>query len=637
MASGRGRGGGRGAYYRALYGGARGRGGGSRNEHQHPSQASDGSNNAGSGVVKDWQQLQSDLQSIDSQQYGAYKRLYGRYQHHSPGFVLSFDHIQGDAYASPSRVRSIVPWTETGFPSNYLDSDIRRVALCDFVSRVAASIIQSRHLNDNVKGTGGGWSGPKGGAFSICMPGQEILPRTSAILNRHESIELRFTVSLPAAGRTVLGQQAWRILGVNLVDVVKQALLLANLDAKKLAQHILSAEIQQSLRAQLRDRGLVSFIANGAILPRSSGAAQTPMKGAAVVPFASPKELETTLTASDGTVYHGMGVPRGITLLTGGGFHGKSTLLEAIELGIYNHVPGDGRETVVTDDCSVKIRAEDGRSVCKIDISPYISQLPGGKDTKAFTSEDASGSTSMAANIQEALEVGCKALLIDEDSSATNLLVRDRRMEALVRNEPITPLISKARALYDEHGVSTIIVIGGLGDWLSVADNIIAMDSYLPRYLNVEAQEVLRKYPTVVTQDSNYGSIPKRAFRVDLEGLRSPYASRKRFITMNSQSKDAVDDPSRAESGIDLSGLDQIVEIGQSRLIATVLQQIAHLTKGEALTMAELVERLDINVNIDVPMSSTLTGGDQVAARRFEVAAALCRLRGLALRVDRAP
>ncbi|KAM3414205.1 hypothetical protein BST61_g10863 [Cercospora zeina] len=607
-ASGRGRGGGRGAYYRALYGGARGRGGGSRNEwqgyehptqHHHQSQASDGRNNAGGGVMKDWQQLQNDLRSIDSQQYGAYKRLYGRYQHNSPGFVLSLDHIQGDAYASPSRVRSIVPWPETGFPTRYLDSDIRRIALCDFVSRVAGTIIQSRHLNDNVKGTGGGWSGPKGGAFSICMPGQEILPRTSAILNGNESIELRFTVSLPAAGRTVLGQQAWQILGINLVDVVRQSLLLANLDSKKLAQHILSAEVQQSLRGQLRGRGIVSFIANGAMLPRSSGAAQTPMKGAAVVPFKSPKELETTLTASDGTVYHGMGVPRGITLLTGGGFHGKSTLLEAIELGIYNHVPGDGREIVVTDDCSVKIRAEDGRT-----------QKP---------------SPAMM----------LRALLIDEDSSATNLLVRDRRMEALIRNEPITPLISKARALYDQHGVSTIIVIGGLGDWLSVADNVIAMDAYLPRYFNVEAQEVLRKYPTVVTQDSTYGSIPKRAFRVDLEGLRSPYASRKRFITMSPQSKDAVDDPSRAESGIDLSGLDQIVEIGQSRFTATILQQIAHLTKGEALTMAELIERLDINVNIGMPISSTLVGGDLVAARRFEVAAALCRLRGLALRVDR--
>ncbi|CAK1367414.1 uncharacterized protein RHO25_012084 [Cercospora beticola] len=645
MSSGRGRGGGRGAYYRALYGGGRGRGGGSRNENQgydhrptqHSSSQAPDDRNAGSGVEKDWQQLQSDLRSIDSQQYGAYKRLYGKYQHHDPGFVLSFDHIQGDAYASPSRVRSIVPWRATGFPSNYLESDVRRIALCDFVSRVAGTIIQNRHLNDNVKGSGGGWSGPKGGAFSICMPGQEILPRTSAIINGNESIELRFTVSLPAAGRTILGQQAWQILGVNLVDVVKQSLLLASLDAKKLAQHILSAEVQQSLRLQLRDRGLVSFIANGAILPRSSGAAQTPMKGASVVPFKSPKELETTLTASDGTVYHGMGVPRGITLLTGGGFHGKSTLLEAIELGIYNHVPGDGREAVVTDECSVKIRAEDGRSVCKTDISPYISQLPGGKDTRLFTSEDASGSTSMAANIQEALEAGCKALLIDEDSSATNLLVRDRRMEALIRNEPITPLISKARALYDQYGVSTIIVIGGLGDWLSVADNIIAMDAYLPSCINVQVQDVLREYPTAVTEDTTYGSIPKRAFRIDLEGLRSPYASRKRFITMNSQSKDAVDDPSRAENGIDLSGLDQIVEIGQSRLVATILQQSAQLTKGEALTIAALLDRLETRTGIDAPISAALVGGDQVAVRRFEVAAALSRLRGLALRVDRAP
>ncbi|KAI5364210.1 Putative ABC transporter, ATPase [Septoria linicola] len=630
---------GRGAYYRNLYGG-RGRGRGSRNNNaagdDGPAQQNSHEQGAISGEPKSWQQLQHDLRSIDSQQYGAYKRLYGKYTHVGPRFTLSFDHIQGDSYAAPSRVRSIVPWLETGLPSEYLESDIRRIALCDFVSRVAGSIIQSRHLNENVGNGSGGWSGPKGGAFSICIGGQEILPRTSALITGRETIELRFTVALPAAGRSVLGQQAWQILGINLVDVVKQSLLLTNLDSKRLKKHVSSAEVQHSLRAQLRDRGLVSFIANGAILPRTSGAAQTPMSGAAVVPFQSPNECEVSLVDCNGKSHTGMGVPCGVTLLTGGGFHGKSTLLEAIELGIYNHVPGDGRELVVTDANSVKIRAEDGRSVCKTDISPYISQLPGGKDTTAFASEDASGSTSMAANIQEALEADCKALLIDEDSSATNLLVRDRRMEVLIRNEPITPLITKVRALYKRYGVSTVIVIGGLGDWLSVADTIIALDSYRPRYINSEVEKVLRQYPSSVTEDADYGTIPRRAFRVDLEGLRSPAAMRKKFITMSPQVKDAVDDPSRAESGIDLSGLDQIVEIGQSRSIAQLLLRVATLTGSEALSLAELVDRLDDCVGIHKPLPSKLVGGDQVAVRHFELGATLSRLRGLALRVDRA-
>ncbi|TKA47163.1 hypothetical protein B0A54_02641 [Friedmanniomyces endolithicus] len=438
-------------------------------------------------------------------------------------------------------------------------------------------MIRAKHLDQNVSG-GGGWSGPKGGAFNINSPGQEILPRTSAVTDGNDTIELRFTVSLPAAGRTVLGQQAYQILGVNLVELVEKSLVYANLDQEQLQLHVQTAENQQSLRHQLAEHNLTAFIANGSVLPRASGASETPMDSATVVPFKCPKDLKVELLRADGTEVSGMGVPRGVTLLTGGGFHGKSTLLEAIQLGVYNHVPGDGRELVVTDLKAVKIRAEDGRGVTSVDISPFISNLPGGKDTHHFTTDDASGSTSMAANIQEALEAGCKTLLIDEDSSATNLLVRDQRMQSLIRNEPITPLVAKARALYNHYGVSTIIVIGGLGDWLSVADLVIGLDSYVPRLLTTEAKSVVEKYPSNVQETPDYGSLPNRNLQVDLRGLRAPYAIRKHFIALKPEAKSAVDDPSEAEAGIDLSSLDQLVEIGQARTIAKLLQGIAQRT-----------------------------------------------------------
>lgn len=405
-----------------------------------------------------------------------------------------------------------------------------------------------------------------------------MLPRTSAMINGNETIELRFTASLPAAGRTILGQQAWQILGVNLVDLVRHSLLHANLDQTRLSNHVISVEKQHSLRNQLPDLDLISFIANGSILPRASGAAASPMESSAAVPFQSPPEAEVTIRGPLGATATGMGIPKGITLLTGGGFHGKSTLLEAIQLGIYDHIPGDGRELVVTDPTAVKIRAEDGRPVSSVDISPFISNLPGGRDTKHFSTDDASGSTSMASNIQEALEVGCKTLLIDEDSSATNLLVRDQRMQRLIQNEPITPLISKARAMYSQYGVSTVTVIGGLGDWLSISDNIIAMDSYVPRIITNDAKAVINQFPTLVAEDTTYGSIPNRNFHVDFTRFRSPYAKRKDFLLMKPLSRNPVDDPAEAEPGIDLSGLDQIVEIGQSRTIASLLQNIANET-----------------------------------------------------------
>lgn len=474
-----------------------------------------------------------------------------------------------------------MPLSQTGFPSEYLKSEIRRVALCDFVTRTTASIIRAKHLDKNVGGGNGGWSSPKGGAFNINAPGQEVLPRTSAIVSGDDTIELRFTVALPAAGRTVLGQQAYQILAVNLVELIKNTLLHQNLDEDKLALHISSVQNQHHLRQQLSGNNLIAFVANGSILPRASGASATPMINSSVVPFQSPPELSVTLTQLDGVAVSGMGIPKGITLLTGGGFHGKSTLLEALELGVYDHIPSDGRERIVTDPSALKIRAEDGRSVTGSDISPFISTLPGGKDPKKFSTDDASGSTSMAANIQEALEAGSQSLLIDEDSSATNLLVRDARMQALIQNEPITPLVSKVRALYTQHGVSTIMVVGGLGDWLSVADNVIAMDYYVPRLITSQVENVLQQFPSEVAQDAQYGSAPHREVQVRLPGEISPYAASKSFINIKVPVRDPVNNPSQAPQGIDLQGLDQLVEVGQSRMIAATIQRFAKATAGQ--------------------------------------------------------
>lgn len=474
-----------------------------------------------------------------------------------------------------------MPLSQTGFPSAYFRSDTSRVALCDFVTRTSAAIIRDKHLDKNVGDSNGGWSSPKGGAFNINAPGQEVLPRTSAIINGDKTIELRFTAALPAAGRTVLGRQANQILAVNLVELVKNTLLHSNLDERKLALHISSVENQYHLRQQLGANNLIAFVANGSILPRSSGAAATPMTDSTVVPFQSPPELTATLTQLDGTTVSGMGIKKGITLLTGGGFHGKSTLLEALELGIYDHIPQDGRESIVTDPSAVKIRAEDGRPVTGTDISPFISSLPGGKDPKSFSTDDASGSTSMAANIQEALEAGSKTLLIDEDSSATNLLVRDARMQALIQNEPITPLVSKVRALYEQHGVSTIMVVGGLGDWLSVAENVIAMDYYVPRLITSKVQAVLEQFPSEVAQDSKYGSLPERTVQVQVDGEISPYTASRSHINIKPVVKNPVNDPSQAPQGINLQFLDQLVEVGQAKMIAATVQRFVKATAGQ--------------------------------------------------------
>lgn len=233
----------------------------------------------------------------------------------------------------------------------------------------------------------------------------------------------------------------------------------------------------------------------------------------------SPASLSITIqTPNSGTV-SGMGIPKGVTLIVGGGYHGKSTLLRALEIGVYNHVPGDGRERVVSNPSAVKIGAEDGRRIEKVNISPFINNLSFGKNTQAFSSENASGSTLQAANIIESLEIGASVILIDEDTSATNFMIRDHRMQELVskEKEPITPFIDKVRHLYTDCGVSTILAIGGAGDYFDVADYVICMVEYTPRDVTGDAKRITDKFVSerISEGGTSFGRILERIPLVD--------------------------------------------------------------------------------------------------------------------------
>ncbi|KAI5270783.1 hypothetical protein E4T47_05845 [Aureobasidium subglaciale] len=578
----------RGAYFKAKYAGRGGRGGGAAGAgagHQPQSSVAQPS----SSFPSPWTQLSQTLDSIDGQQYGSYKRLQNaRFRHTSPDFTLAINHVQADAYASPSKISVRMDWKTTGFPDEYATSDIRQIALADCLSRAAAAFIRSKHMDQSVGSGKSGWSGPKGGAFNINSPAQEVLPRTSALIIPGEAYV-----------------------------------------AKGLEAHIHCVEDQTYMRSQLEAKGLVAFVGNGSILPRASGASARAMTGKHVVPFESPPELEVALKRKHGSKVHGMGVPKGITLLTGGGYHGKSTLLEALQFGIYNYVPDDGRELVVTNPSAMKVRAEDSRSVTGTNISAFIKNLPGKRDTEAFTTDDASGSTSMAANIQEALELGAQVIMVDEDTSATNLLVRDDRMQMLVKNEPITPLVSKVRALYEKHGVSTIIVVGGLGDWLDVADNVIGMDSYTPRMLNSEAQELVEKMPRKVVQDNKYGTLPDRVVGFPTAVLhdKTPYAKRRDFIIIYADR--ALQDPSHDEVGIDISNVEQLVEMGQTRTIAHSIRALAQAENDEGVHLRSALTAIEADIALEKAIPKDLPGGDFVAVRRFELGAAVNRIRGL--------
>ncbi|RLA83905.1 MAG: ATPase [Deltaproteobacteria bacterium] len=562
--------------------------------------------------------LKRILKKINGRGYKAYKDIEGLYDFGT--FRLSIDHAQGDPFASPSRVRVLIPVRETGFPPDLFSRKPREVAFRDFLSRAFEGAI--RRYSKGRRGTG------RSGLIDIDTGGQEILERTSVIL-KDGWLEVRFFVGLPAHGRTILGHEAQEMFFGEIPRIVRESLFWASVDKVALRRHVEVCEDQEALREMLEELGLVAFVAEGAILPRRSGVDDRPLKEG-VVPVEVPFELEVTVELPNRGRIRGMGIPKGVTLIVGGGFHGKSTLLHALERGIYNHIPGDGREYVVSDQGAVKIRAEDGRYIEQVDISPFISNLPFGKDTRKFSTENASGSTSQAANIMEALEVGARVLLMDEDTSATNFMVRDERMQALVakEKEPITPFVDKVKKLHRQFGVSTVLVMGGSGDYFDVADTVIMMDSYRPRCVTQRAKEISKVYASRRRDEGgeNFGTITPRAPKPEsFDPSRG-----KRDVKIDIKGLKAI---LFGTTLIDLSALEQLVDESQTRAIGAMIHRYAQryadgkrsLKEGLELLMAEVREKgLDCLVPYKPP--------NFAMPRIFEVAGAINRMRTLKVR-----
>ena len=433
-------------------------------------------------------ELRSLLNRIDHRGYPAYKDTKGAYQF--PGYILSVDHVQGDPFASPSKVSVRVAGRTAGFPQELYGGDHQRIALQDELTRQFGR--RAEQFAFKAKGSG------KSGLISVSRCTQEVLERTACRIDpKSGDIVLRMEIGFPANGRTINARELEKILFDFVPECVKYALFYKNMDAKRLRAIVDLAEDQHYIREMLPQMGLCAFVANGSVLPRESGISPRPMKGG--VRFQSPKELEVAMDLPHKGKITGMGIRKGITLIVGGGYHGKSTLLKALELGVYDHIAGDGREYVITDNTAVKLRAEDGRSIQKTDISMFINDLPNGKDTVGFCTEDASGSTSQAANVVESIEAGTSLLLIDEDTSATNFMIRDELMQRVIHRdmEPITPFIERIQELYDDYGISTVIVAGSSGAYFHVADTIIQMDRYVPKDITAYAKKAAESYPAV--------------------------------------------------------------------------------------------------------------------------------------------
>ncbi len=562
--------------------------------------------------------LRRILHRIDGRGYKAYRDIKGSYEFDS--FTLIVDHVQGDPFASPSRCRVKIKQDVAGFPADTYQSKSREIALRDFLTRQFAEA--SRKYCGGRRGTG------KGGLISIDEPGQEVLERTSVFISDYE-VETRFRVGLPAFGRSVAGRIAETMFFDELPRIVQASLMFRSLDTGALNRHIEVIEDADFLRDELGNRHLIAFVADGTILPRASGIDSRPLSKGRVVSFESPESLRVSFDLPNAGTVTGMGVPEGVTLIVGGGYHGKSTLLKALEFGVYNHIPGDGREFVVSKSHMIKIRAEDGRRVEKVDISPFINNLPFGRDTRAFSTEDASGSTSQAANIIEALEVGAKVLVMDEDTSATNFMIRDHRMQELVSKdrEPITPFIDKIRQLYENLGVSTILAIGGSGDYFDVADHVICMVEYRPLDYTGEAHAIAEKYRAERRAEGGerFGTIIER---IPLAGSFDPSRG-KREVKISSKGLKSIDFGTHR---IDLGAVEQLVDMSQTRAIGDAIHFATRYMDGKktlgdiVLAVMEEMEERGLDALSKNPE------GEYAHFRGLEFAAAINRLRTLAMK-----
>ena len=447
------------------------------------------------------------LESIDRKSYPAYKSAQGQYGFE--GYTLSIDHVQGDPFASPSKVSITVPHAKAGYPQASYDTPWKKTALEDYLVRQFGREIAQ--FNFKAKGSG------KSGLIAISNPGPEILSRTACEITG-SGITARFEVGFPAFGRTINSGELIKILFEFLPRCVRGVFFYASRNPREVKAVAQLAEDQQFIREELKRRHLVAFVADGAVLPRESGVSSRPMKGG--VAFSSPDSLRVELELPNKGKITGMGLKEGITLIVGGGYHGKSTLLKALELGVYNHVSGDGREYVITDDTALKLRAEDGRSINNVDISLFINDLPNKKDTHRFSTPDASGSTSQAAGVIEGWEAGSRVFLIDEDTSATNFMLRDELMQHIISRdkEPITPFIERARDLFEKAGISTVMVAGSSGAYFYIADTIIQMDCYEPFDITEKTKEACTRYGEDPTRTAPGFALPKEDRRLAAAG-----------------------------------------------------------------------------------------------------------------------
>lgn len=567
------------------------------------------------------------LESLDGKLFNDYRKLADRVFYHTR-YSIRFVHIQGSPGAFPASVCHLRLGTaELGITGEYLSSAARRLATADYLLRAFTTGVSTcARQNRGALGSG---------SFQPLFLPPQVLERNVVTLDKNE-VRIAFHISLPGShNNRILGGEAVKMFDLELHGIVR-TLEKAVAETIRLQEHCEVVEDMMSLQDRLNHYGLVAFVGDGALLARESGVSEGPLRKGAI-PFQAPDQLAVEVELPNAGRVRGLGLRPGVNVLIGGGFHGKSTLLNALAMGVYPHLPGDGRERVVTHPQAVLVCAEEGRAVTGLDISGFIDTLPGNVDTATFSTQNASGSTSEAAAIVEAVLAGAKLLLIDEDSSATNFLIKDRNMRRLIPEDTITPLFDRVQELHEGFGVSTLIVVGGSSEYLGVAKEVVGMREYLPVYMTDQLENL--KLPKPLRPQTPLALTDRR--QVLSENFDPSYHARRLDKNIPVRIKPLRLQERVLEYGnekLDLTRLGALVDPQQVSALGYALLLAGKRLKDERLSPSDLAAMLERLIEEEGLETLSQAANDTVflaRPRRLELAGAINRLRNLKVNIDK--
>lgn len=571
--------------------------------------------------MKDKKEFYNLLAELDGQPFSEYEQLVGDFDFSR--YVIKCTKINLDASGEENSVFSIrIPQTIAEIPEYLFDSPVRRTAMEDLLLRRLSANIEAIASFDQ--------NGVARRHIHSTSPNQKILPRNALQLTK-EYIEVYIQITLPIQQMLVDGEPmisidgeiAQHIFFDDLPEIVSNSLLYCNIDVADADLFVNNMEDADRLRQHLGASGQVSFIAEGSLITRIS--AEDLPDYERLVPIEIDDSLIEEVEVPHGGTVRGLGIPNGLTLILGESNSGRVDLTDAITQGIYNHIPGDGREHVVTVADAVSIGSEVGRSIQQVDISAFARELPDGGNPTSYSTPSAGSFTSQAASTVEFLEAGARVLIFDEHTSSSTFLSADTRVSPLLGDSTRNTLAARARRMVDELGISMIVAGSSLvAEFIPIADKILKVDDFRVTDITEEAKALEIVPSSVVNDNVNLGSMLSRS-RWIMPSSIDPSIGREDLV-IHAEDADFLQ---FGRSIVELDGIKQIADADQARAIGFVLYYAKLRYMDEGYPIREILDLVDRDLsNEGLNSLARDLRGDLARPRRYEVAAALNRFPG---------